>query len=85
MAARRWHWGVAVRNFIVDTRHSNAAPSLHLTNKKIMAWKLWENGINHEDRSGESMDLQSGLTELFEPEDFLERIQCIRMEQNKFH
>ena len=29
------------------------------------------------------MDLQKGLTELFEPEDFLERIQCIGMEQNK--
>ena len=29
------------------------------------------------------MDLQKGLTELFEPEDFLERMQCIGMEQNK--
>ena len=29
------------------------------------------------------MDLQKGLTELFEPEDFLERIHCVRMEQNK--
>ena len=30
------------------------------------------------------MGLQIDLTELFEPENFLERIQCIGMEQNKF-
>ena len=29
------------------------------------------------------MELQIDLTELFEPEDSLERIQCIGMEQNK--
>ena len=29
------------------------------------------------------MELQIDLTELFEPENFLERIQCIGMEQNK--
>ena len=29
------------------------------------------------------MGLQIDLTELFEPEFFLERIQCIRVEQNK--
>ena len=29
------------------------------------------------------MGLQIDLTELFEPENFLERIQCIGMEQNK--
>ena len=29
------------------------------------------------------MELQIDLPKLFEPEDFLERIQCIGMEQNK--
>ena len=48
-----------------------------------MAWKLWENGINHIDRYDRVMGLQIDLTELFEPENFLERIQCIGMEQNK--
>ena len=51
-----------------------------------MAWKLWENGINHIDRYDERlrvMGLQIDLKELFEPENFIERIQCIGMEQNK--
>ena len=47
-----------------------------------MAWKLWENGINRIDLSIDPirvMELQIDLTELFEPEDFLDWIQCIGM------
>ena len=37
-----------------------------------MAWKLWENGINHIDRSNERNGITDriDLTELFEPEGY---------------
>ena len=47
-----------------------------------MAWKLWENGIKHIDPMRE-MILHVDLKELFEPENFLERMKCIGMEKNK--
>ena len=48
----------------------------------MMAWKLWENGVNHINRSMRVKDLPIDLRELFEPEDF-DVIQCIGMEKNK--
>ena len=48
-----------------------------------MAWNYGEMVLTIKIDPMRVMDLQKGLTELFEPEHFLERIQCIRMEQNK--
>ena len=48
----------------------------------MMAWKLWENGVNHINRSMRVKDLPIDLRELFEPEDF-DMIQCIGMEKKQ--
>ena len=49
----------------------------------MMAWNYGKMVLTIKIDPMRVMDLEKGLTELFEPEDFLERIQCIRMEQNK--
>ena len=44
-----------------------------------MAWKLWENGINHIDRSNE----RNGITDRFNGAVWTRRIQCNRMEKKQ--
>ena len=49
----------------------------------MMAWNYGKMVLTIKIDPMRVMELQIDLTELFEPENFLERIQCIGMEQNK--